>query len=245
MIGVFAETGLASRQFFKMAFRRFRPAPLQALTKIVVPLSVLLHGVPAKGLTGAIGGKIDDAQIHAQRVGHLVRRGRGNIQRHRKEERPVPIEQVGLSLDLVKTGCLRATEAKRNQHPTGERQKRDLAQSLQGHQTLVIGDCPLATEGWFDALVTRIRLSGLADCSDRHLRRERELLTHLGVDQLLQLELIRQLLIKSHLSNRITRIIEGVHGLKQRVVLFWRWGQFQEHRLFHAAIIAHGMYKRQ
>ena len=89
MIGVFTETGLAPTQFLEMAFRRLRPAPLQALTKVVVPLSVLLHSLAAKGLAGAISGKIDDAQVHAQRLGRFLWFRRGNVQRHGKKERPV------------------------------------------------------------------------------------------------------------------------------------------------------------
>lgn len=239
MIGVFLETGLPSRQLLEVAFRALRPTLLQALTELVVALAIVLNGLTAKGLTVAIGGKVDDAQVYPQRLAGVVRLRGGNIQRHRKRESAVTVEQVGLPFDLIETGLLIATNAEGNQDAAMQGQQGDFIQSLKGHQALIIGHGPFTAEGHFDALIALIRLSGFANGAYRQLRRQTETLPHIDIDELLQLELVGTLLIKGHLGNGITRIVKGVHGLKKRAMLFWRWSQFQEHRLFHSRSIAH------
>ncbi len=98
MIGVFLETGLPTRHLLEVPFRAFRPALLQTLSKLVVALPIVLDGLPAKGLTLAIGGKMDDAQVHAQRLGRRVGFRGGNVQGHRQKEGAVLVEQIGLPL---------------------------------------------------------------------------------------------------------------------------------------------------
>ena len=85
MIRVFLEAGLPSTQFFEMSLSRL----LQALFEGVQTLPVLLNGMPAKGLPFRVGGKVDDAQVNAERIRRVERLRRGNVQRHGKKERPV------------------------------------------------------------------------------------------------------------------------------------------------------------
>src|SRR5579884_2646902 len=101
MVSVFLEPGLFARELLEMPLRRLRATFLQALTKGLMPLAVMLNRLTTKGLTCTIGGKIDDAEINAKRPFNGLHFWLWRVQCHRKEERSITIDQIGLPFDPI------------------------------------------------------------------------------------------------------------------------------------------------
>src|SRR6266567_8930008 len=148
------------------------------------------------------------------------------------------IDEIGLSFDGVQASSLISTNLERNEDTPVQRQERDGKQALQAHDSLVIDNRPLWLKGGLDALITLIGFTGFADGANSQLRGKLIRRTQLTIDQLLQGKLVRRLFGKGHACHVVGCLIEGVHRLKQGVVLFFGWYQFQEHRLFHTSMVA-------
>jgi hypothetical protein len=158
MIGVFAEPGFFAREVLEMAFRTLCPPLLQALAQGMLALARLLNGFAAKGLAFTIGGKVDHAQINAKRSSSSTRRRGGNIQRHRKREGPVAIEQVGLSFDAPQTGRLIASDQERPAYTARKRQEGDGSQALKTHESFIVDKSAFRPKSRLDALIRACRL---------------------------------------------------------------------------------------
>src|SRR6266487_4953781 len=120
MIGVFLEPGFLAREFLEMFLRGLGALFLQTLTQSLMPLAVFLDSFTAKGFTLAVSSQVDETQINAEGVSHLIRRWRRNFQRHSQIEDTFAIEQVSLSLDRIHTGLLIETKTERNKHTARE-----------------------------------------------------------------------------------------------------------------------------
>src|SRR5438128_6779914 len=136
-----------------MTFSRLCATFLQALPQCCMTLAVLFNGFSAKCLTFTIGGKVDNAQIHAKRSIRSTRRRGGNIQRHRQREGPVAVEQIGLSFDAPHPGRLIASDQERHEYTARKRQEGDGSQALKGHDSFIVDKSALWPECGLDALV--------------------------------------------------------------------------------------------
>ena len=233
MIRMALKPGFPAREFLEMPFRALRPALLQALTQAMMALAVLLDHLTTKGFPLAIGGKVDDAQVNTERLGHFIGRGCGDIQRHSQKERPLALEEISLSFDTVHPGLLVAADAEGNQNAPRERQERDGQQSLETHHPLIVGNRTFWPEGGVGALIAFIGFTGLATGAYRQVCRQLGGTAHLCIGLFLQCKRISRLFCKRHARYVVTGRIEGVHGVQQGAVLFFSWSKLQEHRLVH------------
>src|SRR5712691_380928 len=220
MVGIFLKPGFFAREFLEMAFGGLRPALLQALTQAVMPLTVVLNSLTAKRFTLAIGGKVHDTKINAQSARHFVGGRCRNFQRHRQIERPIPIEQVSLSLDRVQTGLLISTETEGEKHTARDRQEGHGVNALKVHNTLIIDDGTLWPECGFDARIALVGFTGLADTADGQLSGKLIGGTQFTIYHLLQFKLVRCLGSPRYRSYIGSSLIECMHGLKQCLSLF-------------------------
>ena len=237
MIGVFAEPGFFARELLEMAFRTLCPPLLQALAQGMMALARLLNGFSAKCLAFTIGGKVDNAQIHAKRSIRSTRSRGGNIQRHSQREGPVAVEQIGLPLDAPHPGRLIASDQERHEYTARKRQEGDGSQALKGHDSFIVDKSAFRLKGRLDALIALVGFTGLADASDSQLSSKLVGSTQLTIDHLLQFKRIGSLFRKSDFCHIGSCLVKGVHGVKQSLMLFSGWVKLQEHRLFHAPSI--------
>lgn len=91
---------------------------------------------------------------------------------------------------------------------------------------------------WLDLSVPFVGFRHLGDGTYRHLRGEAELLSGLVIHELLQLDRIGHAMHKRHVGNRIASGIERRQRAQERGMVFGRWRQFDEQRLFHAQCVA-------
>jgi hypothetical protein len=169
-----------------------------------------------KGFSLRVSGQIHDTKIDTQgSTFGCIWIGYGDIKGYRKVEGPITIEQISLSLDAIETRLLVPSNAEGNKDATLKCQKRDLRETLKGHQALIKGDSTLSSEGGFDTLISFIDLSRLADGTNSHLRREAKVATHISIHELLQLEFVGKLLSVCDFRYSIARIVKGVYRLKQ------------------------------
>src|SRR2546428_7850158 len=233
MIGVFLEPGFLTREFLEM-FPRGRCALfLQSLTQRLMPLAVFLDSFTAKGFTLAVSSQVDDAEINAEGVSHLIRSWRGNFQCHSQIEDTLAIEQVSLSLDRIHTGLLIDTKTEGNQHTARERQEGHGVNALKVHNARVIDNRSLWPEYGFDALITLIGFTRFTDTPDSQLCGKLVRGPQFAIYQLLQTKLVSSLRSPGDRSDIIGSLIECVHGVKQYTRLFSCRSEFHKHRLFH------------
>jgi hypothetical protein len=121
---------------------------------------------------------------------------------------------------------------------TSTRPERDGQHAFKAHDPFVIDHSSLWLERRLHALVSLIGFTGLADCTYSQLSGKLVGRAQFTIHQLLQGELIGGLLRKSESSHILTCCIELAHGVKQGLVLFGCRRKLQEHRLFHACMIA-------
>src|SRR2546430_3345971 len=238
MIGVPLEPGFFARELLQMPFRAFGATLLQALTKSMMPLTVLFNGFTTESFPFAVCSQVDDTKINTEGIRRLIgSRGR-DIEGDSQVECPVAIEQISLPFDGIQTGLLIASHTEGNEDATRERQERNGSQSLEGHDSLIIDDSPFRLKAGLNALISLIHIGCFADGPNSQLSRQMIGGTKLTIGHFLQLELIGDLSFKRLGSHIVTRCIKGVQSIKQGLSLLRCRSEFQKHGLFHGLSIA-------
>src|SRR6266446_4669363 len=217
MIRVSAEPGFLAREFLEMSFRALRTVLLQALPECMVSFACLLNRLPTKGLTLTVRGKVDNAQVNTEGLSGFIGGWFRNVKSYRKVDNALTINQIGLSLDASHTSLLIVTYEERHKDTPSSGQERDGSQALECHHTRVIDESALWSKRGFDTLISLIGFTGFTDAPDSQLSREFVRGTQLTIHQLLQTKLIGRLLSKRYRSRVVSRLIKGVHRLKQGV----------------------------
>ncbi len=234
MIGMFLETSLFPRKLFEMTSGRSGSTLLETLPERVHAFAVALNSLTTKGLPFGVSSHMDNAQIDTEDPAlGIVGIRCGDVECHRKEEGSMAVDQISLSLDRSHTGLLIAAHAEGNQDSPGKRQEGDLIEILEGHHTRIIDNSAFWAKRGFDAFVSLVGFRRFADATDRQLSRKLVRGPQLPIGQLLQGKLVGRLLIKGDLRHIVGCLIEGVHGLKQGLMLVLGWSKLQKHRLFH------------
>src|SRR5205807_3123209 len=145
---------------------------LQALTKSMMPLTVLFNGFTTESFPFAVCSQVDDTKINTEGIRRLIgSRGR-DIEGDSQVECPVAIEQISLPFDGIQTGLLIASHTEGNEDATRERQERNGSQSLEGHDSLIIDESPFRLKGGLNALISLIHIGCFADGPNSQLSRQ-------------------------------------------------------------------------
>jgi len=119
------------------------------------------------GVAVRIGGNVDDAEVYAEPASRFVCRRFGHVHHHGEVERPVPVEEIGLSTNALQMGGLVSAENDGDELPPPERQDGHAVKSLPGEDPLVVDDgATPKTEGWLLGLVPLVGFGDLADGVD-------------------------------------------------------------------------------
>src|SRR5260221_9314026 len=238
MISVAFEPGFITREFLEMSLSRPCTVFLQALTQGMVSLAVLFDCLTAKCFAFAIGSQIDNAQINPKGSIRSIRCWFWGVNGYSQVEGAIAVDQVGLSLDEIHASLLISSYLEGNQDTSRERQEGNRQQALKAHYPLIVYNRSFSTKVRFDALISLVHLSYLANGTNSQLSSKFISGTQFAIHQLLQLHLVRHLFGKCNIGNIGASGIEGVHGLKQGLMLFSCGCQLQEHRLFHTSSVA-------
>ncbi len=237
MISVAFEPGFITREFLEMSLSRPCTVFLQALTQGMVSLAVLFDCLTAKCFAFAIGSQIDNAQINPKGSIRSVRWWFWGVNGYSQVEGAIAVDQISLPFYGIHTCLLIPTDQKWDKYTTRNRQERDRHQAFKAHDSLIIGDSTLWPEMRLDALIALVGFTGLTDTANSQLSSQLVGGAQFSIDQLLQCKLVSALFSKSHACHVVGCFVKSVHRVKQGVVLFFSWCQFQEHCLFHRNIV--------
>jgi hypothetical protein len=109
-----------------------------------------------------------------------------------------------------------------------------LTDTLPGHDSLIIDNGPIRLKLWLDRLVSLVGFGCLRDCPNSHLSGDIELLPNLMIDNLLQLDFIGCMKLKSLLSDEVAGGVKLMHGLKESLGLLRRSFKFDLKSLHHS-----------
>lgn len=220
MIGVLLKSGLFASEFFEMSFSGLRTAFLQALSEGMHACACLLNRLPAKGFTIAVSSQVHNPEIDTKYITCFLWLRCGNSQCYCQIERPIAIEHVSLSFNGFHASGLIVPNEEGNDHPPTQCQERNMCQTLEAHDPLIIDNRALRPERGLNALVTLVGFTSLADAADSQLSGKLVRGTKFTIYKFLQLKLASSLLCKSHRSYIIGSIVERMHGVKECLSLF-------------------------
>lgn len=238
MIRILVEPRLFARELFEMAFRTLGATLLQALPQSVVSLAGGLNSLSTKGFAFRVCRKVDNAQINPKSSSHVIGHRFRHIKGHSQIEHATMQDHISLPFDALEPGLLIGSHAVGNQDTARKSQERHLTNALEGHHAGVIDDSPFWLEGRLDTLITLVGVAGFTNTPDSQLSRQLVGGTQVAIDHLLQFKLVGGFVHEGNVCHVVCPRIERMHGFKQGVMVFWRWCQFQVHRLFHTDSIA-------
>src|SRR4030095_10395579 len=106
----------------------------------------------------------------------------------------------------------------RNDCPAFERQQGNTVNSLESHQALVIRNAGVFPEARAYGFVAAVGFADLCDATYGHLGRDAEVITQLGIVELLKFDLVSRLEAESFACEPISGGVEGSHRGEK---LFW------------------------
>jgi hypothetical protein len=173
----------------------------------------------AERLASRVHANIDDTQIDPQDIFGFDRRIFGHIARRIQEELAITVHEVNLTINAISPASEVSTNGNLVSCPSFQRGQADLrevgAKSFERQDTSIVGDAAVFLELGLDRLITLVGFAGLADRPDDELSRETVFLSDVVVDDLLDEELARRLLLEAGGSDIIASGVEGFHRIDE------------------------------
>src|SRR5262245_26969957 len=176
----------------------------------LIDVGMLGAGGMVEELTVRRGRQCNHAQVYPQVLAGLVRHEFRHVYRDRQKEggAALAVEQIALPA--------RTLQHTFGMHPEPEGHNHASIQGQEGYpvgcgeraDALVVGHGPLQPKRRLDLPVALVGFTHLGNGPNRHLRGQSETLPHVIVDQLLQLDLVRLVLLIGHLRYRVAGSIE-------------------------------------
>src|SRR5947209_3903535 len=148
----------------------------------------------------------------------------GNVEGTEQVELAAPVEQVGLSLDPAQQRLLVTTAHKGDAQPSRQRPQTHLGQTLEGQNSLIVGDGPAWLEGRTHGLVTLEHLDSFGDGTNGHLCRQPKALADSSIGNSVQVNLTEVASSETLLGSEVGCRVEGFHRA-QKVGLLCFTGQ--------------------
>ncbi len=215
MIRVPMEPSLATRRFLEMAFGTLCTTSLKIRSVVIDFGSNLLNFFSREIFTRRIDCNILDTKIDTEYVLRHNFLWFRNIDYNIKIERSSAKNEIGLASNPIKPRSMVITDPDRNLDSAVECQQRDPIKSFPGHDSLIIDNGSIRFKLWLDRLVSLVGFSRLGDCPKSHLSRETKLFSNLTINNLLRLDFIGCMKLKSLLSNKVAGGVKLMHGLKR------------------------------
>jgi hypothetical protein len=213
---------------------------LQGLTAHVVMLTHDLNRLARKAFAIACSCQSIDAQIHANEVCGRNQCLVGQVSGY--EQKPLTIlteNQIALSFGVRESLALICTHHKRNNYTSLQRQEAYAVNAFEAHHSLVEGHRGVFAELWQLLLIPLVRLTDLGNAAHRHLRRQIELLSYFGIEQLLQLHFVRRPQLECLVTQPVCRIVKTNNRFAQGNGLFRSWQQLNLQRQLHIDTLYH------
>lgn len=184
VVGISPELPLFPGKAFQMAFSTLGADPLEAGFQSSQPFSHLIYLRSRICLPITIHREVDDAQIHAEHSCWFIGFWDRDIHHNNKIEHALPIHQIGLPSDPIRSCALIISENNGNDLASFEGRNGDGFKSLPRQDTLIIDNRPGRTKLGFDGFVPFIDLNDFRNGSDSQLGRQPECFTNVIINEL-------------------------------------------------------------
>lgn len=238
MVYVSGKAPLTSREFFQLALSRVRTTLLQTLTKAAALATNLVDVCPGVSVAERVGSEVDDARVYAKVALYIFGGRLRDATRRQQVKLASNVNKVGLALLKLQEFELTRPGAEKHLLPTLKRPD--------GHAELirlpfqdaaVIGNSTVGLERAKRLFVQLVSVSYFGLASHDHLRRKREGVFRVIVDQTVKAELPESLGVLSHLRHVVTRLVRPFKRRQQCGVLFRGGQELDFRRQFHPSIL--------
>ena len=170
VVGMLLESCLPSREFLEFTFGRLGLFLLKIPPAMLKSEPVSLDIRPAEIFPVAVGGDIDNAQIHAQHALRINGRQRFNLTRGEQIELALDEAQVTFPASPAQQFELPLSSRKRDVLPAPNRPDRDFfALKVIGQNAVVESNRPVGLEGALDRVVTLVSVGHFGDAAHHDL----------------------------------------------------------------------------
>jgi hypothetical protein len=222
MIYILRKSGHPARKLLKMALGRLGPCALKSGLKRIKPISGFVDMISRMDFTIGIYCKVLDAKIDSKNSNRVEGRLFWSFDNNADIEPPFYEDHVGLTSDPVHPGHLIISNSYRNLLATFQCQNGNRFESIvPGHDPLIIDNCTIKPKLWFNRFVSLIGFNNLRDGSDGHLGRETIPFSDVIIDNLLKIDFVRHLEIKSCFGDIVARFVEAVHCFQEHTMLIY------------------------
>ncbi len=239
---------LSSTQAPQEPSRALAPLGLQPPPLAEAPLPDAQQLATAVLLAVAVGGDVDNPQVHTQVFidGHGLRGG--HLTADRQVELAAPKAEVRLPPLPLQPGQRRRRANIGDGLPSGHGpDAHPLLDQVEGEYPRIVGKGAALAEAALFLAACLVAVSHLGDGSNHHLRREVELAAARFVDQLVQGELLEGLFAEGGLADGVTALVGDGQGGQQAVELGRRGlelelrGQLHAHNYSTSVLICIGL----
>lgn len=233
MINMTHEPSFSSRKMLKMPSGTFSPSGLKSCSESDIPLPDFFDIGAAVHFTITVNCEIDNTKINSKSTDRIEFGRFWSFNNNCKIEYTITKKEISLTSDPVQTGFLVLPDADRNDLPAFECQDGYCFKLAPGKNALIINNCSIRFKFGFDRLIPFVCFNDFCNRTYGVLRRKTESIPNIVIDKLLKLDFVDASILEGNICNVVASLVEPVHGLKQRVILFLGSIELNHQRLQH------------
>jgi len=233
MVHVPLEPRLFARETLEMTLRALGSTALKISFEsgISFPDFINLFSRVVSPIT--IVGEILQPEIYPKRSDRIIRRFFWGVDGSCEVENAISEEEVCLTFEAIHSSLLVFSYSDGYLDTAFEGEYRGVFEALPAEDPLVVDHCTVGSELAEYILVPFVGLDDLADSPDSHLGTEPVLFPDPIIDELVESPVIGESVVVGYLGYVVAGLVEPLHGLKQKAVLFIVWGEFHQERKLH------------
>lgn len=213
--------------------RLFACLMLQSLSQLRVFLPNSFHFRACKSLACGVSRQINNSKINADNIVWDKRRIFGNVTNAIQKELSFAVNQIYFAFAMLKQFSLMLTHYKRNVKATFNSPEINQIIRFKSDNTVVVSNRAVFFEKGLFFGLNFVTISDLRNQPNDHLSGQIKSLFGFFVNNLVQVKLLENLVLKRLLANPIRRFVGFFKRLKQSGSLAFERFQFEIHNQFH------------
>jgi len=211
VIDVSLEPGFFPTSLFEQPFGGLRAFGLEFSPKLGMALPKTVDYAPAVDFSLGVRGKVDDAQIHADVVRHIVRRRFRHVNGLEQEEHPIPVHQIGLSPDAAELGFVVRATYEGDQQTALEGENGHTIRAFPREDMVIVDYRSVGTELDLLGFVPFVGFRHLADHAYGHLSGQAKLIADRIIALMVEPDLAGGSQSVGYLRDKVTGFVEPFH----------------------------------
>jgi len=236
VVGVGGKTALFARQLLEAASRRLCALALQPGAQAAVAVADVVHGAAAVPHSVAVGGDVDNTQVHAQEVVNLLGGRLVHFADLMQVELATAVDQICLALHKRQQSKLALARDERDGLPPADRpDAHGLLGQLPSQDALVVGDAAVRVKHALPLAIELVGVRNLRQQADGHLSGQLVSLAHSVVAGVVQIVLAKGLGLPGDFAHVVRRCVRRFQRAAQQFGLPWFGLELDLSNQFHSA----------